>query len=290
MKGGLTIRTYTNWWEDGFSSFTILPKVLFTEEKYSSLTADAKILYSLMLDRIKLSSANGWKDENGNIYEYFGISEIQRYLSCSKSTAISRKKELMSAGLIRSEKQLRLLPDRIYVLPIETDSIENRQCEYEDPTNEGSENELTEVAFLYPNNTKDNNKYINNIYLSPEGRERRAVIDIIKENIEYKILADRGYDMEFIDDLIDLMADAICNGRSDVRLGDRTISHNNIQSRFLKMNILDMQYVLDCISHNTTEVKNTRAYLLSTLYNAPLTRRTHYQLKAQHDMPQYCRA
>ena len=46
---------------DQFSFFRI-PKALFTEKEFASLSTDAKLLYGILLDRISLSKKNGWTD------------------------------------------------------------------------------------------------------------------------------------------------------------------------------------------------------------------------------------
>lgn len=43
--------------------FYRIPKVLFTEERFRSVSAEAKVLYGLLLDRMSLSCKNGWLDE-----------------------------------------------------------------------------------------------------------------------------------------------------------------------------------------------------------------------------------
>lgn len=42
--------------------FYRIPKVLFTEERFRSVSAEAKVLYGLLLDRMSLSCKNGWLD------------------------------------------------------------------------------------------------------------------------------------------------------------------------------------------------------------------------------------
>lgn len=49
---------------DQFSFFRI-PKALFTEKEFASLSTDAKLLYGILLDRISLSKKNGWIDGDG---------------------------------------------------------------------------------------------------------------------------------------------------------------------------------------------------------------------------------
>lgn len=44
-------------------TFYRLPKALFTDTRYKTLSDGAKILYDLMLDRMSLSMKNGWMDE-----------------------------------------------------------------------------------------------------------------------------------------------------------------------------------------------------------------------------------
>ncbi len=48
-------------------SFYRLPKVLFTDPRYKTLSDGAKILYGLMLDRMGLSVKNGWLDEQDRV-------------------------------------------------------------------------------------------------------------------------------------------------------------------------------------------------------------------------------
>ena len=49
-------------------SFYRIPKVLFTEERFRSVSAEAKVLYGLLLDRMSLSCKNGWLDKEGRVY------------------------------------------------------------------------------------------------------------------------------------------------------------------------------------------------------------------------------
>ena len=55
-------------------AFYKVPKALF-EEKYKSVSTDAKMLYGLLLDRMYLSVKNGWIDKNC-------ISVTKKYVSC----------------------------------------------------------------------------------------------------------------------------------------------------------------------------------------------------------------
>ena len=54
-------------------TFYRIPKVLFTDPGFRRITADAKILYGLMLDRMGLSIRNGWLDEQERVFIYFTL-------------------------------------------------------------------------------------------------------------------------------------------------------------------------------------------------------------------------
>ena len=62
--------------------FYRLPKRLFKEEQFRSMTNEAKALYMILLDRRCLSECNGdvWRDEYGATFIIFTIKEMMRLL------------------------------------------------------------------------------------------------------------------------------------------------------------------------------------------------------------------
>lgn len=81
-------------------SFYRVPKVLFTDEKFSNISSDAKLLYGIMLDRMNLSAKNGWVDELGRVYIIFTIEEIKCALGCAEKKAVKLLHELENKRLI----------------------------------------------------------------------------------------------------------------------------------------------------------------------------------------------
>ena len=57
-------------------AFYRVPKVLFTNDRFKYLSAEAKTLYGILLDRVPLSAKNGWIDEQGRVYIICTIEEI----------------------------------------------------------------------------------------------------------------------------------------------------------------------------------------------------------------------
>ena len=54
-------------------SFYRIPKALFQEQRFQSLSTDAKTLYGILLDRMSLSVKNGWLDEQNRVFILFTI-------------------------------------------------------------------------------------------------------------------------------------------------------------------------------------------------------------------------
>lgn len=101
---------------DNFTFYRI-PKALFTDSRYkSSLSAEAKILYGLLLDRASLSAMNRWKDKEGRTFIYYTVKEVMREIGCSRQKAIRLLDELeFKADLIERVQQGLGKPNRIYV-------------------------------------------------------------------------------------------------------------------------------------------------------------------------------
>ena len=100
-----------------------IPKFLFVDEQVSQISNAAKVAYSIMLDRTKLSAKNNWEDDKGRIYIIFPQKEMQELLGCSIRTIKSIYSELdieNGAGLIYRKKQGFSNPDIIYVLDCTT--------------------------------------------------------------------------------------------------------------------------------------------------------------------------
>lgn len=91
--------------------FYRVPKALMD----SGLSLDAAVLYSLLLDRLKLSVRNRWADQQGRVYVYFTLDEVRERIRCGHNKATALMRELERAGLIERVRQGLGKPARIYV-------------------------------------------------------------------------------------------------------------------------------------------------------------------------------
>jgi len=96
-------------------SFYRIPKALFQEPRFQSLSTDAKTLYGILLDRMSLSAKNGWLDEQGRVYIIYTVREVQESLCCAEHKAVKLFRELEDIDLIERKRRGLGRPSLIYV-------------------------------------------------------------------------------------------------------------------------------------------------------------------------------
>lgn len=68
--------------------FYKFPQSLISNTRYRGVTNDAKLLYTLILDRTSLSVKSSWHDRHGKLFTYYTIKEIEESLQCSHNKAV----------------------------------------------------------------------------------------------------------------------------------------------------------------------------------------------------------
>ena len=249
---------------------------MFTEEYFSSLSCEAKVLYGLMLDRMSLRLKNKWFDEQDRAYIIFTIEDVMELLNCKSQKAVKIMKELDAEdgiGLIEKIRQGFGKPNIIYVknfmikeaeeqrqqvqqneLP---KNCENQNSVMRNPVNFGivdGENQNSAIVKIknqecrksksnYTDYSKTDISKNNPIY--PSKTESMDEMDkykcVVRKNINYTCFEnDWVYDIKMVDELINLIVEIMT-------LPDTTT-------------------------------------LLTTLYNAPLTMDSYYQAKVNYDL------
>ena len=124
-----------------------------------------------------------------------------------------------------------------------------------------------------------------------KGRDAMSVSEIenyrelILENIEYDHLC-REFTTyrEDLDEIVELMVETVCAKRKTTRIAGSDFPHEVVRSRFLKLDCSHIEFVMECLRNNTTEIRNMKQYLLAVLFNAPTTISNHYTAQVNHDM------
>ena len=109
--------------------------------------------------------------------------------------------------------------------------------------------------------------------------------ELILENIEYDHLC-REFETyrEDLDEIVELIVETVCARRKTTRIAGADFPHEVVRSRFLKLDSSHIEFVMECLHNNTTEVRNMKQYLLTVLFNAPTTMNNHYTAQVNHDM------
>jgi hypothetical protein len=328
------------------AGFFRLPKVLFLDERYRGISAESKLLYALMLDRMGLSIRNGWADKAGRVFIYFTLEEIRRLLGCGHGKATGLCRELEDAALIERGPQVKKgRPQPIYVRdfacvygkpaatgpektpekpePADSPDAGNRQREPETaelsprfqqtfpqkldgggksappmPESGGADAESRPHGCRKPaaSNTDFNKTNLSNTNPSivpfprgmpalSDGMDRREALETIHENISYDILLQKlPDDKSRIDGIVSLLTDTVCSRRPTIRISGEEIPTEEVRERLFSLDDGHIEYVFDCMDESTVPIGNIRAYLLTALYNAPLTIDSYYDAKVRRDM------
>ena len=92
------------------------PKALFKNPRYKGLSLGAKLMYSILRDRLDMSIENNWKDEKGYIYLIFSIEELASLLEIDRKAVMRYKKLLVDYKLIIDKRLGQGRSNMIYVL------------------------------------------------------------------------------------------------------------------------------------------------------------------------------
>ena len=153
----------------------------------------------------------------------------------------------------------------------------------------------TDLSNTKTNNTKESNTILSNPVVKQAidkmGREEESDFDkykkLVKENIDYDVLIDRHYiEKSIIDGMVNLIVETMISENDYIVISSTKFPKETVKSRFSKLDISHIEYVLECMNHNTTKIKNIKKYLLAALYNAPTTIDSYYKARVQHDMPE----
>ena len=180
---------------------------------------------------------------------------------------------------------------------------------YENQTSGSMEIKRQEVRKSYSNNTNINNtdntdiSYTNpilSIYPDTNKQEQDELMDkdkideinvnsyiqLIKENINYDtyIQWDDYTDKEIFEELFQVICEIVCVKRDTIRISGQDYPYELVKARFLKLKSSHLQYVIDCIKNTPNRIKNIKAYMVASLYNAPTTMNTYFENLVNADM------
>lgn len=267
-------------------TFYRIPKVLIENKAYIRMSSDAKLLYTLLLDRVTLSVANDWKDDYGRVYIIYTVEEVMRVLGCGNKKAIRTLMELeVEYRLIERRKQGFGKPNLIYVKSISNVVLNEHFLECQNDISLSVKMTPHEVSKQHAiNNNNINTNYINNDPILSEGMDEDELKRQVMENYFYRnlsfdrLLEEYPFKQDMLRDIFDIIVDTLCSKRKTVRIGGEDKSKSIVHSQFMKLEANHIRCVLSGLE-NASNVKNVKQYILSSLYNATLTMNSYYALQ-----------
>ncbi len=145
------------------------------------------------------------------------------------------------------------------------------------------ESTLLEVKKVQGNKTERS-------YTEPNKKEEgeaapRSWKTMVQEQLEYDwLLESYPHNQSAIKTMVTIIADAM-NSADDavVKVGGRERRMDDVKEQLLQLDSGHIEYVLEYLQYNTSKVQNVYGYLLTILYNAPLTMDLYYEKLVRHD-------
>lgn len=271
-------------------SFYRIPKALFQEQRFQSLSTDAKTLYGILLDRMSLSAKNGWLDEQGRVFIIFTIEDVKRSLCCADNKATKLLRELEEFGLIERKRRGLGRPSLVYVKNFSADSSKARFQNRENHESGGFKSTSQDPAKPRCSKTDKNNTEMNETYPfnseETDGMSQRERLEeYFSQSLEVELLLRLCPDDEdIIYQIVDLLVDTCATKRKMLRIAGDDRPAKVVRSRFMKLNADHIKFVLKCLAENSSPIRNMKQYLFASLYNAPTTMQLYYQNQTNHDL------
>ena len=172
-------------------SFIRVPTILFTDDQYKYVSAEAKVLYGILLSRMDLSAKNGWIDDQGRVFIICTLSEVMEKMDCADNKATKLMKELEEkCGLIERKRQGLCKPDLIYVKNfLDVDNPVEPRFQ----TRENHDSGVAEITIQDTLKSRPSNKDQKDIDLTIDELTPEILHRLIKEIVVHETVGDDGH-------------------------------------------------------------------------------------------------
>ena len=236
--------------------------------------SDAEVKNSVLLDKMSTSSNTPDKEESSNNATLEEI-DLKTSENPKSESRVGENEENAKITEVKSSEN-----------PTSgvRHSAEVKTSEF--PTSRLLKNRSLEVGKTDSNNTDINNTELSDINLSYQVNAELSKREIYKQalcdSIDYDVLVER-YGSEKIDGMVEIMLDAMCSDQDFINLGMNKIPTMLITDLFLTLKSTHIEYVIECMEKNTSNIGNIKNYLLRALYNARNTMDFYYTNAVNRD-------
>ena len=147
---------------------------------------------------------------------------------------------------------------------------------------------LHEMNKPLPENTTEIKTDNNNQSICEEmidEKDREDYLEELRINTDYyKILEEDKFKAKKYDDILKLLADVLIQKTGEILINQLPMRMKYVRERFLSLNSLHMDYIVECLDKKMNKIKNIRSYILTTVFNAPFTMSSYYNNQVNCDL------
>ncbi len=240
---------------DGANNFLFfkLPKILFTDERFSGISNTSKLLYGFLEDKVALSYKKKTWDDEGRVYVFFPLTDVQKYLGVSSNTACKLFKELEQIGLIVRKKSGGKTPEKIYIADIskaQESDVENhvendvessttrKNCKSPFLIDETNDVKLSLSDYLPDSGGSMLKTQTDETDVSDEMRDNEAMVkDEVKRQINFEwLLAQSVASKETLELIVALISDIYLQNMQLYYLDGAVHTEKSLEAKFRKLN------------------------------------------------------
>lgn len=139
----------------------------------------------------------------------------------------------------------------------------------------------------YRENTYPENTQTSNIHLSNQSMIDQREMEQCKARVQCRIdydalLEDSTLNAAQLDEIVALMTETLCSNKPIISVAGEEYPADVVKSRLASLTSDHIEYVMLCLKKTTTPVRNIRKYLLTALFNAPVTMESYFTAAYNH--------
>lgn len=279
-------------------AFIRVPKELMTNPEYKTLSAESKLLYGVLLDRVSLSRKNNWVDDLGRIFIIYTRKEIMEIMGAADKKITRLFNELKEKRLVEEKRQGLQKPNLIYVGKFLENILANNQPPTQldrmhyncDLLQKRQNNDSGHVKITIPepskqrlNNTNINNTDISNTeilfsqsnYVSVEKesnmKDGLTEFEKIDFYFETKVFSENR-ELQVNDQIID----DIKMNLLDMYFAPATVVNGDskcqelVRAALMRLEPIHIDNIIHKFKNITERIINSKAYIQAMLYNESL--------------------
>ena len=161
---------------------------------------------------------------------------------------------------------------------VQSPSIQNTALQTPSPHTEAP---VVEAQYNIQGNNRHEDTIHQSINLSED--EIDEIREEVKDQIEYDY-ACKQFGKDKIDGIVDIMVEVLLSVGT-VNIGKNQLPAEQVKNVFRKIDMDHLGYIFDCIEETSREkkIRNMKSYLMTALYNAPMTMDVYYDSDYNYD-------